>query len=116
MGGAGRQGTESQMSSEPLLEKKKTVNNLYLRTGLGTIKPTWGPQSTRVLAVKGGGSRGAAEVLLGPLDVEDEVVVSKAGHPSNGSCGILTAVEADEGKALGEGGWSQGPSGHNQDR
>lgn len=44
-----------------------------------------------------------AEVLLGPLNVEDEVVVSKAGHPSNGSCSILTAVEADEGKALGEG-------------
>lgn len=45
--------------------------------------------------------RGA--VLLGPLDVEDEVVVTKAGHPSNGACSILTAVEADEGKALGVG-------------
>lgn len=56
-----------------------------------------------------------AAVLLGPLNVEDEVVVSKAGHPSNGSCSILTAVEADEGKALGSG-MESGALRNNQDR
>ena len=47
--------------------------------------------------------RQRAEVLLGPLDIEDEVVVAKAGHPGDGTRSVLTAVEADEGKALGEG-------------
>lgn len=45
---------------------------------------------------------GCDRVLLGPLDVQDEVVVSKARHPSDGARSILTAVEADEGKALGK--------------
>ena len=49
------------------------------------------------------GGRGKAGVSLGPLDVEDEVVVAEAGHPGNGASGVLAAVEADEGKALGEG-------------
>ena len=31
------------------------------------------------------------------------MVVAKAGHPGDGTCSVLTAVEADEGKALGEG-------------
>lgn len=52
-----------------------------------------------------------AEVLLGPLNIEDEVVVSKAGHPSNCAGGILPPVEADEGKALEEGGGVRGPQG-----
>jgi len=46
---------------------------------------------------------GGAGVLLGPLDVEDEVVITEARHPSNSTGGILTAVEANEGKALEEG-------------
>lgn len=41
-------------------------------------------------------------VLLGPLDIEDEVVIAKARHSGNGAGSILTAVEADEGKALGK--------------
>jgi hypothetical protein len=51
----------------------------------------------------GQGENREGRVLLGPLDVEDEVVVSKARHPSDGARGILTTVEADEGKALGDG-------------
>ena len=49
--------------------------------------------------------RGAVEGrgLTWPNDVEDEVVVAKAGHPGNGTRSVLAAVEADEGKALGEG-------------
>lgn len=60
-------------------------------------------QPERLWAVTPWGGRGTARVSLGPLDVEDEVVVAEAGHPGNGASGVLAAVEADEGKALGEG-------------
>lgn len=38
--------------------------------------------------------------LLGPFHVENEMIVAKAGHTSDGSGSILTPVEADESKAL----------------
>lgn len=38
--------------------------------------------------------------LLGPLDIEDKMVVAKARHPCNGTCGVLPAVKADKSKTL----------------
>lgn len=38
--------------------------------------------------------------LLGPLDIEDKMVVAKARHPCNGTRSILPAVKADKGKTL----------------
>lgn len=49
----------------------------------------------------GAAAAGLVGWRLGPLDVEDEVVITEARHPSNSTGGILTAVEANEGKALG---------------
>lgn len=39
---------------------------------------------------------------LGPFHVEDQVVVAETRHPGDGTGRILAAVEADEGKTLGE--------------
>lgn len=56
----------------------------------------------------GGGNKGKARAplsaahSLGPFNVEDEVVIAEARDPRDGTSGILTTVEADEGKALGE--------------
>lgn len=45
--------------------------------------------------------KGAGGSLLGPLDIEDKMVVAKTRHPCNGTCSILPAVKADKSKTLG---------------
>lgn len=48
-----------------------------------------------------GEGRGREDVLLGPFDIEDEMVVAKARHPCNGAGSIFPTVKADKSKTLG---------------
>lgn len=69
--------------------------------------PAWQPANWSRTTVGKGGCGGGEDGLLGPFNIEDEVVIAKARHPCNGTSGILPAVEADKSKTLGAGADSQ---------